>query len=158
MAASLADGLTCAGQIMGSLDYLAPEQAVDPNRADCRADIYSLGCTFFYLLTGKPIYHGDTVLKAVVAHREQSIPRLGDFRGDVPEAVEALFRRMVAKQPQQRPATMNDVIAAVHACRPLRARRRENDFHRGPLRRSHRRRAAGRISLAFLVGGGRQGE
>ena len=123
VAASLADGLTCAGQIMGSLDYLAPEQAVDPNRADCRADIYSLGCTFFYLLTGKPIYHGETVLKAVVAHREQSIPRLGDFRSDVPEAVEALFRRMVAKQPQQRPATMNDVIAAVHACRPPRARR-----------------------------------
>ena len=121
--ASLADGLTVAGQIMGSLDYLAPEQAVDPNTADRRADVYSLGCTLFYLLTGKPIYHGETVLKAVVAHREQSIPRLGQLRKDVPEAVETVFRKMVAKQPRERPATMNDVIAALGACRPSTRRR-----------------------------------
>ena len=112
---SLADGLTVAGQIMGSLDYLVPEQAVDPNTADRQADVYSLGCTLFYLLTGKPIYHGETVLKAVVAHREQSIPRLGQLRKDVPEAVESVFRKMVAKQPGQRPATMNDVIDALRA-------------------------------------------
>ena len=98
-ATSLADGLTCAGQIMGSLDYLAPEQAVDPDTADGRADIYSLGCTFFYLLTGEPIYHGETVLKAVVAHREQSIPRLGDFRNDVPEPIEALSARWSPSRP-----------------------------------------------------------
>ncbi len=159
-ATSLADGLTCAGQIMGSLDYLAPEQAVDPDTADGRADIYSLGCTFFYLLTGEPIYHGETVLKAVVAHREQSIPRLGDFRSDVPEAIEALFRKMVAKQARQRPATMNDVIAAVKACRPPAARRRRgNHPRRGPLRRGTGRRGAGRIflALAFRVEAAGQG-
>ncbi len=121
--ASLADGLTVAGQIMGSLDYLAPEQAVDPNTADRQADVYSLGCTLFYLLTGRPIYHGETVLKAVVAHREQSIPRLGQLRKDVPEAVESVFRKMVAKQPAERPATMNDVIDALRACRPSTGRR-----------------------------------
>jgi tetratricopeptide (TPR) repeat protein len=122
-AASLTDGLTVAGQIMGSLDYLAPEQAVDPDTADRQADVYSLGCTLFYLLTGKPIYQGETVLKAVVAHREQSIPRLGQLRKDVPETVETVFRKMVAKQPGERPATMNDVIDALGACRPSTGRR-----------------------------------
>ena len=72
-----------------------------------------------------------------MAHREQSIPRLGDFRSDVPEAIEALFRKMVAKQARQRPATMNDVIAAVKACRPPAARR-----------------AVGTILVAVLCGAG----
>jgi formylglycine-generating enzyme required for sulfatase activity/tRNA A-37 threonylcarbamoyl transferase component Bud32 len=105
--------LTGAGLVMGTATYMAPEQATNPHSADPRADIYSLGCCLYYLLAGHPPYAGQTTLDILLAHREQPIPSLVEARDDCPVAVDALFRKMVAKRPEDRPATMNAVIVAL---------------------------------------------
>lgn len=105
--------LTDSGQLLGTVDYLSPEQALDARQVDARADIYSLGCTLHYLLLGKPPYEGDTAAKLILAHREQDIPSLRASRPDVPDWLDALFQSMLAKEPEGRPQTMGEVIAAL---------------------------------------------
>ena len=61
-------GLTREGQMLGTPDYIAPEQIRDAQSADIRADIYSLGCTLYYLLTGGPPFHGDSLYDILQAH------------------------------------------------------------------------------------------
>jgi serine/threonine-protein kinase len=103
--------LTNTGAVMGTVDYMAPEQALNTKTADARADIYSLGCSMFYLLTGKAAYSGDTLMAKLLAHRDQPIPVLRAIRPEVPEQVETIFRRMVAKMVEDRYQTMSEVIA-----------------------------------------------
>ncbi len=110
------DELTQAGQIMGTVDYMAPEQAIDTRTADARADIYSLGCTLFYLLTGKPPYGGETRVARLVAHHKLPIPSVRAARPEVSEELEQVVKRMLAKNPDARYQTMGDVINALESC------------------------------------------
>ncbi len=105
--------LTRTDQVMGTFDYMSPEQAVQSRGVDHRTDIYSLGCTLYVLLTGQPIFAGGTSVEKVMAHRSQPAPALRDTRADVPAALEAVFQKMVAKQPDDRFATMDEVVAAL---------------------------------------------
>src|SRR5205085_1109116 len=95
-------GLTQAGGILGTVDYMPPEQAMDPTSIDGRADIYSLGATLYYLLTGQPPYVGTTVMDTVFKHREAPVPSLAATRPDVPPAVDEVVRRCLAKTPEER--------------------------------------------------------
>ena len=107
------DDLTGTGQIMGTVDYMAPEQALNTKLADQRADVYSLGITLWFLLTGRATYDGDSVMAKLLAHRDQATPSLREARPEVPAALDAVFAKMVAKKPDDRFQSMSAVIAAL---------------------------------------------
>jgi CheY-like chemotaxis protein/tRNA A-37 threonylcarbamoyl transferase component Bud32 len=109
--------ITQAGSIVGTMDYMSPEQALDAGNVDHRADIYSLGCTLYYLLTGQPPYTGASLMALLLKHSAGSIPSLRTARPDVPAEVDAVFQKMVAKQPEERHQSMAEVVAALEAIR-----------------------------------------
>ncbi len=109
--------LTESGTYMGTIDYMAPEQAEDSRRADQRADVYSLGCTLYYLMTGREPFVGETVLRRLMAHQERPAPPLQGARPDAPAALERAFQRMMAKRPADRPESMTAVIALLESCK-----------------------------------------
>lgn len=116
MAFGSAEEVTSSGVIVGTPDYMSPEQSTDLRVADARSDIYSLGCTLYFLLTGQPVFVGETVLQKIMAHREQPPPFLREIRGDVPECLENIFQKMLAKRPQDRQRSMTEVIAEIQKC------------------------------------------
>ncbi|HLN30627.1 MAG TPA: protein kinase, partial [Gemmataceae bacterium] len=106
-------GLTHEHAAMGTPDYSAPEQALDARNADICADIYSLGCTLFCLLTAKPPFGRPSALAVSVAHLQELPPSLRELRPDAPAGLCELVQRMLAKLPGQRPQTPGEVAACL---------------------------------------------
>jgi serine/threonine protein kinase len=115
---SIAGRLTQTGMYMGTIDYMAPEQAEDSHNVDHRADIYSLGCTLYFLLTGREPFPGPTIFRRMVAHQEHPAPSLRAIRPEVSPALEAAYQKMMAKRPEDRPVSMSEVIALLHVSKP----------------------------------------
>jgi WD40 repeat protein len=117
--AALADAastaLTASGVVVGTPDYLAPEQITDARDAVARADLYSLGCTLYHLLAGRPPFNGATVGQKLVQHQSQDPPPLAALRPEVGPEVERLVRRLMAKDAACRPATAAEVAADLAA-------------------------------------------
>jgi serine/threonine protein kinase len=101
------------GAVLGSLDYLAPEQAQSAAKADARSDLYSLGCTFYYLLVGKPPFADRVGLEKISAHARDAPPSLRHQRPDVPEAVAAVVDKLLAKKPEDRYASARELLEAL---------------------------------------------
>ncbi len=99
--------------VLGSADYFAPEQAVDSHAVDIRADVYSLGATFYYLLTGRPPFAEGTVAQKLLCHQMREPRPLREVRPDVPEGLAAVLARMMAKAPSDRYQTPADVAEAL---------------------------------------------
>jgi serine/threonine protein kinase/DNA-binding NarL/FixJ family response regulator len=108
--------VTQTGSITGTVDFMSPEQARNTKLADHRADIYSLGCTFYFLLTGQLPFQGETIMEKLLAHREQPVPSLRAYRADVSESVDQVFRRMLAKKPEDRQQSAGELIEAIERC------------------------------------------
>ena len=85
---------------MGSIDYLPPEQATDSRRADERSDIYALGCTMFYLITGQPPYNMKSAVDKLLAHRQAAIPSLRKLRPEAPAWLDKVCQKMMASGPK----------------------------------------------------------
>lgn len=94
--------LTASGVTLGTFDYISPEQARDPRNADARSDIYSLGCTFFYMLVGRPPFPEGTVLQKLLQHQGDDPPDVCQFRPDLPDEASQVLNRMMAKDPRRR--------------------------------------------------------
>ena len=102
--------LTASGVTLGTFDYISPEQARDPRTADTRSDIYSLGCTLFFMITGRPLFPEGTVLQKLLSHTSDDPPNLSQFRSDIPDQVQTLINKMLAKQPDLRHQQPRELI------------------------------------------------
>ena len=108
--------MTATGQIVGTGDFIAPEQGQDPRQADARSDIYSLGCTLYFLLAGRAPFSGpghSTFVKKVMAHANEAVSPIQRLRTDIPDGLAAVLDRMLAKEPGKRFQTAADVARAL---------------------------------------------
>ena len=102
---------TASGTTLGTFDYISPEQAHDPREADVRSDIYSLGCTLYFLLTGQPPFPDGTALQKLLMHgtKMPEDPRL--FRDDLSDPLIAILKKMMAKKPRDRYQSPEDLAS-----------------------------------------------
>ena len=115
VASGSSSNLTMVRHAMGTAAFMAPEQAEDASSVDHRADIYSLGCTFYVLLTGKPPFQGTSALEVISKHKTEPIVRPEAIVNRVPEALSNIVLKMVGKKPESRYANMGEVIAELES-------------------------------------------
>lgn len=100
--------------VLGTADYLAPEQAINSHNVDCRADIYSLGCTFYYLLTGHAPFNEGTLAQRIAKHQTQMPPDIRIDRPDCPSSLIAICNKMMRKDADERYQSAREVVDALH--------------------------------------------
>ena len=108
--------LTKLGAVMGTADYISPEQARDSREADVRSDLYSLGCTFYFALAAQPPFAGGGALEKLMQHQLDEAEPIERLRPDVPPALAAVLRRLMAKKAADRYQTAAEVVAALETC------------------------------------------
>jgi serine/threonine protein kinase len=150
-ATAVLDGLNSTGTLtpqnavmMGTADYLAPEQALDFHKADIRADIYSLGCTFYYLLAGQPPFAGGNLAHKVAKHLQSEPPPIEQFRRHLPPGVGLVLGKMLAKRAEDRYQTPEEVAQALA---PL----AQGDLSAAATPRKNRRRVLLLGAAAILI-------
>src|SRR2546423_3456066 len=99
--------------VLGTADYLAPEQALDSHSVDIRADIYSLGATFYFLLTGSAPFPEGSVPQKLIWHQNRPPRPLKSLRAEVPDELVAVVERMMTKDPKKRYQTPAEVMAVL---------------------------------------------
>jgi serine/threonine protein kinase len=107
------EDLTASGVTLGTFDYISPEQARDPRSADVRSDLYSLGCSLYFMLAGQPPFPRGTVLQKLLQHQGDEPTDLRVLRPDLPAPIVSLVRKMLSKSPAQRHQTPIDLIADI---------------------------------------------
>jgi serine/threonine protein kinase/Leucine-rich repeat (LRR) protein len=143
-----ADQLTSDEQVMGTVDYMSPEQATSTRNVDARGDIYSLGVTLWFLLTGTKMYSGETAVQRIMKHQSAPIPSLTAARTDVSAELAQFFERMVAKTPEYRVQTMDEVV---HTLEPMIAETPKTEIAAStPPSRRHRKLLVGAAAAGFL--------
>jgi len=111
---SAQDGeLTKTGQLLGSPDYIAPEQARNTKAADIRADIFSLGCTLFEMLTKRLPFPGESVMEKLMARITSEAPGVCSLRPEIPAELETIVAKMLERDPQRRFQTPGEVAASL---------------------------------------------
>ncbi len=105
--------LTKDNTVMGTPDYLSPEQARNLHKTDIRSDLYSIGCTFYFLLTGQVLFPGGSTLDKLIRHGTEKAPSVRDARPEVPEEVAAVLARLLSKHPSERYQTPAELAAAL---------------------------------------------
>lgn len=110
--------VTREGTTVGTVDYMAPEQARDSRATSLLSDMYSLGCAFYYLLTGSPPFPGGSVVERLSRHAREPAPDVRAVRPDASPALAAVLSRMLAKRPEDRYANYDDLLAALDAASP----------------------------------------
>jgi tRNA A-37 threonylcarbamoyl transferase component Bud32 len=152
--AAAAGSLTQVGALMGTPDYLAPEQASDPHAADVRADLYSLGCTLYFLLTGRAPFTAYTGLDKVMAHLERTPEPVTRSRNDIPPGLAEILRRLLDKDPARRYQTPAEAARALEPfTHPVEAAPAEASAPQPPRRGGRLRAVLGGLGGAALLGG-----
>jgi serine/threonine-protein kinase len=104
------DGLTQSGMTLGTFDYISPEQARDPRDVDVRSDLYSLGCTLFHMLAGRPPFPEGTVLQKLIQHQEDAPPNVRSINPEVPPDLAAILMKLMAKERDRRYQTPEQLV------------------------------------------------
>lgn len=99
--------------VLGTADYLSPEQAIDSHNVDVRSDFYSLGCTYYYTLAGRPPFDEGSVAQKLIWHQTRSPKSIRELRPEIPQELEAVLQRCMMKQAKDRYASPDDLIAVL---------------------------------------------
>lgn len=100
-------------KMLGTADYLAPEQAIECSKVDNRADLYSLGCTAFFMLTGQPPFPSDKISQKLIAHQTKAAPPIRSLNPAVPEGLAMIIHRLLAKKPEDRFQSATELLEAL---------------------------------------------
>jgi eukaryotic-like serine/threonine-protein kinase len=148
------ESVTLTGTVMGTSEYLSPEQARG-EAVDVRSDVYSLGAILYELCTGRVPFAGENPVSIAMRHLHEPVPSVRERRRDVPRRLEAAIRRALAKDPEERFASMGELIAELEACLRALGNGDETIVLPAPVRprraRRERRRGARRLARAFVL-------